>query len=107
MKASLSEKSNAANKLKQIKDDKDDILLWAKFISSEQKEDFEMLATKNTYIQSAYKTLQVISQDDQKRMEYEGRRCIYVFWNAIYLIWECIYKNKHKEIRNNKKFMKT
>ncbi len=73
MKASLSEKSNAANKLKQIKDDKDDILLWAKFISSERKEDFEMLATKNTYIQSAYKTLQVISQDDQKRMEYEAR----------------------------------
>jgi predicted transposase/invertase (TIGR01784 family) len=32
-----------------------------------------MLATKNTYIQSAYKTLQVISQDDQKRMEYEAR----------------------------------
>ena len=33
-----------------------------------------MLATKNTYIQSAYKTLQVISQDDQKRMEYEARQ---------------------------------
>ena len=32
-----------------------------------------MLPTKNTYIQSAYKTLQVISQDDQKRMEYEAR----------------------------------
>ena len=57
----------------ELKDDKDDILLWAKFISSERKEDFEMLATKNTYIQSAYKTLQVISQDDQKRMEYEAR----------------------------------
>ena len=58
----------------ELKDDKDDILLWAKFISSERKEDFEMLATKNTYIQSAYKTLQVISQDDQKRMEYEARQ---------------------------------
>jgi len=66
-----------------------------------------VLATKNIYIQSAYNTLQVIRQDDQKRMECEIRRCIYVFWNAIYLIWECIYKNKHKEIRNNKKFMKT
>ena len=32
-----------------------------------------MLAEKNIYIQSAYKTLQVISQDDQKRMEYEAR----------------------------------
>ena len=57
----------------ELKDDKDDILLWAKFISSERKEDFEMLAEKNIYIQSAYKTLQVISQDDQKRMEYEAR----------------------------------
>ena len=33
-----------------------------------------MLATKNTYIQSAYKTLQVIRQDDQKRMECEARQ---------------------------------
>ena len=57
----------------ELKDDKDDILLWAKFISSERKEEFEMLAEKNIYIQSAYKTLQVISQDDQKRMEYEAR----------------------------------
>ena len=32
-----------------------------------------MLATKNTYIQSAYNTLQVISQDEQKRVEYEAR----------------------------------
>ena len=47
--------------------------LSKKFISSERKEDFEMLATKNIYIQSAYKTLQVISQDDEKRMEYEAR----------------------------------
>ncbi len=57
----------------ELKDEKDDILLWAKFINSERKEDFEMLATKNTYIQSAYNTLQVISQDEDKRIEYEAR----------------------------------
>lgn len=57
----------------ELKDEKDDVLLWAKFINSERKEDFEMLATKNTYIQSAYNTLQVISQDEQKRVEYEAR----------------------------------
>lgn len=51
----------------------DDLLLWAKFISSERKEDFEMLATQNKYIESAYKELQVISQDKQKRLEYEAR----------------------------------
>ena len=32
-----------------------------------------MIATKNTYIKSAYKTLQVISQDEEKRMAYEAR----------------------------------
>ncbi len=32
-----------------------------------------MLAEKNVYIGSAYQHLQVISQDDEKRMEYEAR----------------------------------
>ena len=32
-----------------------------------------MLAEKNPYIDSAYKQLQVISQDKQKRLEYEAR----------------------------------
>ena len=32
-----------------------------------------MLAEKNTYIDSAYQRLQVISQDKEKRMEYEAR----------------------------------
>lgn len=32
-----------------------------------------MLATKNPYIKSAYEQLQVISQDKQKRLEYEAR----------------------------------
>ncbi len=32
-----------------------------------------MLAKKNQYIDSAYKQLQVISQDKQKRLEYEAR----------------------------------
>ena len=37
------------------------------------KEEFDVLAEKNTYIGSAYQHLQVISQDKQKRMEYEAR----------------------------------
>ena len=32
-----------------------------------------MLAQKNPYIESAYERLQVISQDRQKRLEYEAR----------------------------------
>ena len=32
-----------------------------------------MIATKDPYIASAYQKLQVISQDKQKRLEYEAR----------------------------------
>lgn len=52
----------------------EDILLWAKFINAEQKEDFEMLAAKSPYIESAYQQLQIISQDKDKRLEYEARQ---------------------------------
>ncbi len=58
---------------KELKEDSNDILLWAKFINAEQKEEFDMLATKNPYIQSAYEQLQIISQDKTKRLEYEAR----------------------------------
>ena len=51
-----------------------DLELWAKFINAERKEEFDMLAEKNIYIDSAYRRLQVISQDDEKRMEYEARQ---------------------------------
>jgi len=57
----------------KLKENSDDLLLWAKFISSERKEDFEMVASKDKYIASAYQKLQVISQDKQKRLEYEAR----------------------------------
>lgn len=50
-----------------------DIALWAKFINSERKEEFDLLATQNPYIEKAYEKLQVISQDKEKRMEYEAR----------------------------------
>lgn len=32
-----------------------------------------MLAQKNQYIESAYERLQIISQDKEKRLEYEAR----------------------------------
>ena len=45
---------------KELKEDASDILLWAKFINAEEKEEVDMLATKNSYIGSEYKQLQVI-----------------------------------------------
>lgn len=38
--------------LKELKEDTSDILLWAKFISVEREEEFDMLATKNPYIKN-------------------------------------------------------
>ena len=52
----------------------DNILTWAKFINAERREEFEELAGMDTYIEAAYNHLQVISQDDKKRMEYEARQ---------------------------------
>ena len=57
----------------ELKENSSDRLLWAKFINSEQKEEFEMIAKQNFYIGSAYQQLQIISQDEQKRLEYEAR----------------------------------
>lgn len=58
---------------KEIQQNSSDLLLWAKFFASEKKEDFEMLAEMNNEINSAYRRLKVISQDDAKRQEYEAR----------------------------------
>ncbi len=56
-----------------LNDDASDILLWAKFINAERKEEFDMLASRNKYIKSAYEQLRVISQSTEKRLEYEAR----------------------------------
>ncbi len=55
------------------KEENRNILLWAKFINAERKEEFEMLAEKDSYINHAYQQLQIISQDKEKRLEYEAR----------------------------------
>ena len=57
----------------ELKEDCAGLELWAKFINAERKEEFDMLAEKDPYINSAYQQLQVISQDKQKRLEYEAR----------------------------------
>ena len=44
-----------------------------------------MLAEKNAYIGSAYQCLQVISQDEEKRLEYEAREKAIRDYNQIML----------------------
>ena len=56
-----------------LRDDSGSLELWAKFINAEKKEEFDMIAKKDPYIQSAYDRLQLISQDKQMRLEYEAR----------------------------------
>ena len=69
----------------ELKEDSSDIELWGKFIRAERKEEFDMLAEKNAYIGSAYKHLQVISQDEEKRLEYEAREKAIRDYNQIML----------------------
>ena len=57
----------------ELQESSSDLELWAKFIDAERKEVFDMLADKNPYIESAYQKLQIISQDKEKRLEYEAR----------------------------------
>ena len=58
---------------KELKEDSSSVELWAKFINAEKREEFDMIAEKDPYIKSAYGQLQIISQDKQKRLEYEAR----------------------------------
>ncbi len=58
----------------EIRENSSDLELWAKFINAERKEELDMIAKQNVYIQSAYDRLQIISQDKQKRLEYEARQ---------------------------------
>ena len=57
----------------ELREDSSELELWAKFINAEQKGEFDMLAQKNPYIESAYEHLQIISQDKEKRLAYEAR----------------------------------
>ena len=77
---------------KERKEESSDVELWAKFINSEREEEFDMLAKQNPYIESAYKKLQVISQDKEKRMEYEARE------KAIRDYNQCMYEAEQRGI---------
>ena len=77
---------------KERKEESSDVELRAKFINSEREEEFDMLAKQNPYIESAYKKLQVISQDKEKRLEYEARE------KAIRDYNQCMYEAEQRGI---------
>lgn len=49
------------------------VLNWAQFFNSETREELEMFAKSDDYVQKAYDKLVNISADEQKRLEYEER----------------------------------
>lgn len=56
---------------------------WAKFINSKSEEEMKMLATQDMYIKQAYEELEVISQDEQKRLEYTARQKALYDYNTM------------------------
>jgi predicted transposase/invertase (TIGR01784 family) len=60
---------------KDIERNEDDpVVQWMTFIDSQSQEVMEMLAQKNQDIGRAFDLLQIISQDQNKRMAYEARQ---------------------------------
>ena len=55
-------------------EDGTDLYDWIKFLKAEKKEEFEMAAKNNEYIKEAFDQLEIISQDEEKRMEYNARQ---------------------------------
>ena len=64
-------------------DDGTDLYDWIKFIKTESREGFEMLAQQNKYLKTAYETLEEISADQQKRMEYTARQKALYDYNTL------------------------
>ena len=64
-----------------------------------------MLTTKNTYIDSAYHQLQIISQDKQKRLEYETREKAIRDYNQM--MYEAEQRGEQRgELRSSKRTAK-
>lgn len=61
-------------KLKQYKYPETALLNWAQFFNAETREEFEMSANSDDFVQKAFDRLINISADEQKRLEYEERQ---------------------------------
>ena len=65
------------------------LLYWAQFMNSTNKEELEMLATKDAGLKRAYERLQEISADPERRREYEAReKAIRDYQHQITSYWK-------------------
>ncbi len=74
------------------KEDGTELYDWIRFLKAEKKEEFDMAASSNEYIREAVDTLEVISQDEQKRLEYNARQK--ALWDYNTLMSENYIKGK-------------
>lgn len=51
-----------------------ELLRWAKFFGAKNREEIQMLTEQDKYIDKAYRRLEEMSADEQKRWEYEMRQ---------------------------------
>lgn len=61
-------------KLAQYEYPQTELLRWAQFFGAKSREEMQMLAEKDKYIDKAYRRLEEMSVDEQKRWEYEMRQ---------------------------------
>ena len=51
----------------------EELVNWMRFFNGKSKEDFRRMAKESIFLEEAYETLQRLSADDIKRLEYEAR----------------------------------
>lgn len=68
---------------KKKSENQNQLELWARFFKSEGRDDFEMLSKENEMMKEAYDYLKIISQDKEKRREYEERQKAIRDYNAF------------------------
>ena len=56
---------------------------WAKFIKTEKKDDLKMISKTDSYLDEAYKQLEIISQDKEKQIAYTSRLKSIMDYNTI------------------------
>lgn len=70
-----------------------DLQIWVKFINSNSEEEMKMLASKSQDISVAYDELKRLSNDDDKRAEYEARQKAIRDYNSL------IYQYKQEGLK--------
>lgn len=61
-------------KLSKYRYPQTELFRWAQFFGAKSRKEIQMLAEKDDYIQKAYRRLEEMSVDEEKRWEYEARQ---------------------------------